>query len=452
MKSFLQIPIVLLVIAVFIGTGCQPEETGIPLKELKLKDYSAEAPLEWNELFLELERYAPGYRPGPAPRALAYLNLAAYEAAASAMEDYQSLESVYEASGLDIPDAAFDELYHWPTVVNAAYADMMKEFFFDLPAELRFRIFDLESRLNQRYLREIPGEVYDRSKAHGQAVAAAVFDWSATDEYGHNAFLNPRPSNYTPPVFPGSWQPTFPDYGRAMFPYWGQARTFAIGEAEKLALPPLAFSETPGTPLYQEALEVYQKNTPELTYEDQWIAEFWSDDELGKTFSPPSRWIAIANQVVEAEGIDLEKALYAYAKVGLALNDAGVACWYSKYYYNVERPTSYIRRVIDPNWTPHLSFTPAFPAYPSGHSTFGAAAAEALSSIFGENYAMTDRCHEGRTEFIGTPRSFGSFREMAEENAYSRIPLGVHFSMDAVEGVRHGYEIGKKVNQLPFLK
>ena len=36
--------------------------------------------LDWNNTFLEIERYAPGYRPGPAPRALAYLGLSAYEA------------------------------------------------------------------------------------------------------------------------------------------------------------------------------------------------------------------------------------------------------------------------------------------------------------------------------------------------------------------------------------
>jgi hypothetical protein len=65
---------------------------------------------------------------------------------------------------------------------------------------------------------------------------------------------------------------------------------------------------------------------------------------------------------------------------------------------------------------------------------------------------MTDRCHEGRTEFRGTPRTFNSFYEMAEENAYSRIPIGVHFAMDSEAGVELGYGIGKKVNSLPWRK
>ena len=452
MEPFLRITLPVFVMIILIGLGCQPEDDPISLKDLEVRDYPSDVALEWNALFLEIERYAPGYRPGPAPRALAYLNLAAYEAVAPAMEAYKPLEPVYQATGLTIPHAQPDQLYHWPTVVNAVYADLMKEFFPHVSAEFRFMIFDLEARLNQDYLRAIPREVYDRSKEFGQEVAVAVYEWSATDSVGHKAFLNPRPDNYSPPVFPGSWQPTWPDLGKAMFPEWGKARTFAISENDKLAFPPLEFSEDPGSDFYQQALEVYQKNTPELSFEDQWIAEFWSDDALNLTFSPPSRWIAVTNQVLAAEELDLEKALYTYAKVSLALNDAGVACWHSKYFYNIERPVSYIRRVIDQAWSPHLSFTPSFPAYPSGHSTFGAAAAEVLSSIFGENYAMTDHCHEGRTEFLSAPRTFDSFREMAEENAYSRIPLGVHFRMDADEGVRHGYEIGKKANLLPFEK
>jgi hypothetical protein len=41
---------------------------------------------------------------------------------------------------------------------------------------------------------------------------------------------------------------------------------------------------------------------------------------------------------------------------------------------------------------------------------------------------------------------------MANENAYSRIPLGVHWRMDCEEGVRFGIEIGRRVNDLPWKK
>jgi membrane-associated phospholipid phosphatase len=195
-----------------------------------------------------------------------------------------------------------------------------------------------------------------------------------------------------------------------------------------------------------------------MSFQAEWVAEFWSDDLLELTFSPPSRWLAIANQVYIAEKSSLQLALVANAKIGLALNDAAVGCWNSKYHYNVERPETYIRRVIDNTWQTNLenpltgekSLTPDFPAYPSGHATFGAAAAEALASVFGYSYSMVDRCHENRVEFVGTPRPFSSFEEMALENGWSRVPLGVHFRMDSEEGVRYGKEIGRRVNNLPW--
>ena len=82
----------------------------------------------------------------------------------------------------------------------------------------------------------------------------------------------------------------------------------------------------------------------------------------------------------------------------------------------------------------------------------GAAGAEALGYIFGYNYSMTDNCHKNRSEFVGIPRSFSSFYEMGLENAWSRVPLGVHYRMDAEEGVRYGTEIGRAVNRLPWKK
>lgn len=443
----------LLVVTFFVFEACNNDEE-INVATALAEDYDGKVVTTWISVFSEVERHAPGYRPGPAPRALAYMGLAAYESVITAMPAYNSLEGLYRPSGLDIPNVEQGVVYHWPTVVNASYAYLMKRFFLHVKPELLFRISSTETQFDVQFLEKegIPREIFERSKRYGQLVAEAIYNWSATDPIGHEAFRNPRPSSYIPPTGPGKWVPTYPDAGAAMFPNWGHARTFAISEDEKLCLPPLEFSNDKNSALYKQALEVYQKNTPILSYEDQWIAEFWSDDVLDVTFSPPTRFMVITGQVLEARNADLALAVYTAAKVGMALNDAGVAAWYSKYIYNVERPVTYIRREIDPSWQPHLWFTPSFPAYPSGHATFGAAGSEALTSIFGDKYAMVDRSHQGRVEFLGTPRSYKSFYEMAEENAYSRIPLGVHFRMDAEEGVRLGYAIGRKVSSMPWKK
>lgn len=179
---------------------------------------------------------------------------------------------------------------------------------------------------------------------------------------------------------------------------------------------------------------------------------------MGLTFSPPLRFLAIADQVYDKENPGLETALFCNAKLGFATHDAGIGAWNSKYVYNLERPESYIKRVIDVKFEPilnmpngDLGISPSFPAYPSGHATFGGAGAAVLESVFG-TYGMTDYCHKDRTEFEGYPRTFGSFQEMAQENAWSRVPLGVHFRCDAEEGLRYGNEIGRTVNKLPWKK
>ena len=137
----------------------------------------------------------------------------------------------------------------------------------------------------------------------------------------------------------------------------------------------------------------------------------------------------------------------AYLKTSMALCDAAIICWDIKYKYQVERPETFIRRNIQPGWSPFHS-NPPFPSYPSGHAIFGAAAAEVLRASFGDNFSLTDRTHAGRIEFAGKPRKFQSFEEMANENAFSRVLLGVHYRMDCEEGLRLGKIVGKRVSEV----
>lgn len=421
------------------------------------KDYSAEIALRWNDLFLEVDRYAPGYRPPAAARMLAYTGLAVYEATVPGMPEYKSVAGNFP--GLEIPAVESGLEYHWPTVVNAVYGYMLEHFYPHVSDYYKSRISSLEGSYEDEFANEVDNNVYERSRDHGRIVAATVFAWAATDEIGQSGYTNPHPADYVPPTGPGKWQPTKPDFTRGLFPYWGQVRTFAATSGDMLAKAPLAFSESVNSPFYAQAWEVYTLTTP-VDPERQWIAEFWSDDIFELTFEPAARWIAVSNQVIEQENANLETAVYTYAKLGMALCDAGIMIWNSKYHYNIERPVSFINRVIDPNWISTLDnpvngmqgITPPFPAYPSGHAGFGAAAAEVLSNVFDFKYAMTDRCHEYRVEFNGTPRSFNNFYEMAVENAISRIYLGVHYRMDADEGLRMGFLSGRRVNDLEWKK
>lgn len=455
--------LLLLALGLFIP-ACKDNGGNAGVEDTSLVKYADhEVALKWTDLFLDVERYAGGYRPGGAPRVMALMAMSAYEGCITGMPEFNSLANLY--AGLNIPAADQNADYHWPTVVNASYNYLMPKYFPTASADLKQKMTNLNSFFDGKYRSEAGTEVYDRSKAYGEAVAAAVFAWSETEVQGgqkaNNVYQDPfanydHAANYDSP---GDWVPTYPGPGEPMYPNWGEARTFAItNQSQLLCKVPLPYSEDPNSKLYSQALEVYAQNTPTWSHDDEWVGEFWSDDLVDLTFSPGPRWLAIGNQVLGLENSNLEIALYMHAKVGMAVSDAAVGCWYSKYFYNVERPQSYIIRLIDADWKPGLDnpltgddgVTPSFPAYPSGHSTMGAAGAEALGSIFGYAYGMTDNCHQGRTEFEGDARTFGSFFEMAQENAWSRVPLGVHFRMDCEEGVAYGTRIGRLVNELPW--
>ena len=444
---------------ILLTAGCSKDDPDSLDPSARTNNFSYELPLAWNKLYLDLERFTPGYRPPVSARTLAYVNLAAYESVWPGMAgDYNSMADQWP--GLALPQPESGKEYHWPSSMNAAYVEIMELFFPTAPAEQLYRIYALQTDYALIYKQQVPNDVYARSAAFGRSVANAVFNWSASDAAGHEAYLRNNDPGYVPPAGTGIWQPTYPDFTPALLPHWGDVRTFAADNSD-VAPNPLAYSEIPSSDLYQQALAVKNLVTGIKNGhadEDAWIADFWSDDCPILTFTPAGRWIAVLNQVVERNKLHMDKAIEAYARIGLALSDAGVRAWHEKYRFNVERPIDYIRRVQnDPEWNTVMCpdgsgrfFTPPFPAYPSGHATFGAAAAEVMTALFGAGYPMTDRCHEGRTEFNGTPRSFNNFYEMAEENAYSRIPIGVHFKMDSDAGLELGYGIGKKINALPW--
>ncbi|MFZ1702985.1 MAG: vanadium-dependent haloperoxidase [Saprospiraceae bacterium] len=448
----------ILVLGALFLTSCKkdiPEGDQVNISK-PAKDYSSIVLQDWNDMYIEIDRYAPGYRPCPTAATQGYLGLATYEAILPGMTGYKSIQN---RVGVEIPSVYPNVEYHWPTVVNAVHAYLLKRFFPHVTQNLIDKIDLTEKRFEDEFKETVDSEVFNRSRLHGQAVASAVWEWAKTDVITTDAYLDifqgyNWASHYNKI---GDWRPTSVGAQNGMFASWGQARTFIIPEDLKLSKPPIAFSDEPNSELYVQALEVVETTKNQKLIN---IGVFWSDDHGGLTFSPPVRWLAIANQIYAHKNSSLEKVVFTNAKLGVTLNDVAVACWNSKYYYNLERPETYIRRNMNPDWTTTLSnpmtgqtgITPGFPTYPSGHSTFGGGAAEVLADEFGYAYAMTDRCHENRTEFYGTPKAFSSLREMAEENAYSRIYLGVHFRMDCEEGLRHGTEIGRAVNRLNWKK
>jgi len=231
--------------------------------------------------------------------------------------------------------------------------------------------------------------------------------------------------------------PTLPD--------WGRKATIHIDQNITFLPEPFSSHVSLDQAILHDALLVYAQSI-NMSREDKWIAEFWSDDVRGLTFSPAGRWIAIANQLVQNEDLATRDLFNLYLKLGIGLNDSAILCWKYKYFYQLQRPSQYIRKHIASNWQPFHE-DPNFPSYPSGHAVLGACAATILESTFGEKYAFTDRSHQDRLEFFSQNRKFKSIKEAASENAYSRFLLGVHFKEDCEAGLRLGFEVGESVNK-----
>lgn len=97
------------------------------------------------------------------------------------------------------------------------------------------------------------------------------------------------------------------------------------------------------------------------------------------------------------------------------------------------------------------NFTPPFPGYPSGHAAFGGALFQTLRRFYGrddiaftfvsDEYNGTTLDNEGNVRPL-VPRSSQSLTDAEDENAASRIHLGIHWKYDATDGVEQGRNVG----------
>lgn len=448
------------IIILTILSGCSKESDWTPTwSNHPVQEFDSKVVTDWNDMFLIISKTTDGYRAPVAARVLAYMNWSAYEAVAPGMEKYQSIAKNFLT--IKLPNFESNKSYHWNISANEAYYESIKKY---VPLMDSIRRKKVDSLHQYHILKNIllcDTATYHLSLSFGKQTALAILAFANTDG-GAKAYLENKPHDYNPPVGPDKWRKTFPDYLGALTPFWPSVRPIISSVNSESYTAPEPFRIDTSSKFYKQVYEVYHASK-QRSKEDRWIAEFWSDDIQYFTFDAASRWIAISNQVIKQQNLNLEDALYTNTKVSIGLFDGSIACWKEKYYYKLLRPVSYIRTFIDSTWRTNLNdlvkkegdnvgITPAHPSYPSGHSTFGEVASTILTDIFGENFAFTDRSHEGRTDFLSTPRNFKSFEEMSIENAYSRIPLGVHYRMDCDEGLRIGKIIGNRINSLSWKK
>jgi membrane-associated phospholipid phosphatase len=148
-------------------------------------------------------------------------------------------------------------------------------------------------------------------------------------------------------------------------------------------------------------------------------AQFKQDIAYWDAGAPSYRWIDLVSTRYLAGDPVTAYPHRVYAYVAMAMYDATVAAWDSKYAYNRPRPSQ-----ADPTLKTVLP-TPASPSYPSEHAATAGAAAGVLSYFFPDEAAY--------------------FQALAQEAAISRVRAGLQYPSDYTAGLELGKQVAARV-------
>jgi hypothetical protein len=325
----------------------------------------------------------------------------------------------------------------------------------------------------------------DGSVELGKKVAAHVLAQREQDGSQH-----PEPvwgASFNPENVYCAWQKDpFSKIPVALGANWGQVKPFVLKSSTQFRVPAFPSLSSPEFgKAYLEAKRLGGDGTHTPTERTSYQTEtgiFWAYDGTPSLCAPPRLYNLIALQIAKQKNIAhdaVEMAKY-YALINVALADAAIACWESKYHYNIGRPVTVIREAVttptvqtdpkqpygssdtvpDATWTPigvpisngqGVNVTPNFPSYPSGHGTFGGALFQVIRNYFKTDdipFTFTSEEYNGKT--LGPdgntrperPRTFKNLSEAEEENGQSRIYLGIHWEMDKTTSITQGNQVG----------
>ncbi|MCK1417652.1 hypothetical protein IVB55_32880 [Bradyrhizobium sp. CW4] len=339
--------------------------------------------------------------------------------------------------------------------------------------------------------------------------------------------IRPNAANYTPParghnVDPYNCQQGF--YGQT----WGAQPPLVLTTAETTGAcaPPAPPRE--GTPDYERDLAEVRvlgslkgsPQDPRRTIDQERVGVFWAYDGARLLGTPPRFYNQILRKIAAADRMSVQQQARMFALCNLAMADAGIVAWGAKFNHKVWRPVLGIQQhatAPDANWKPlgapktnredfalgtadvaitaqgllggasiatnvtaadkcksdpayaAAAFTPNFPAYPSGHATFGTACFDMLRRVRAEtakrpkeadaidlritsdelNGVTVDNFKDDTRPL--RPVRFDSIEDLIEANKASRVHLGVHWKFDAEGGDAAGRKIADTIYARAYL-
>jgi PAP2 superfamily len=443
----------------------------------------------WNEIAIDASGLdhtpvAPGESrifgeqlgPGRSSQAMAIVHIAmsdAVNAIAGDDRSYTGIQSVHS-------EASHSEASMKVAIAQAAH-DTLVAVFPSQAANFNARLAEDLGRIDNR-----------RAKANGietgQRAAAAILARRSDDGSQH---AEPRIGmDFVTGSEPGMWrQDPISLLPIALGAHWGAVKPFVLPSAAQFRGPPPPALHSPE---YAAAFEEVKRLggdgvvTPTDRTDDQTTAGiYWAYDGTPSLCAPPRLYNQVAVQIAEQMGSNVLELARLLALVNVAMADAGIAIWESKYHYNFWRPVTGIReadegtgatgagdgnpatlgdRAFSPLGAPASNltgpnFTPPFPAYPSGHAGFGGALFQILRRFYGtdqiaftfvsDEFNGVTRDNNGEVRPL-IPRHFGTFSEAEEENGQSRIYLGIHWAFDKTEGIAQGRRVADHIFENAF--
>ncbi|MEI2580651.1 vanadium-dependent haloperoxidase [Scytonema sp. PRP1] len=402
--------------------------------------------INWNNVYLQAIRVNGG-APGPIARTGGIMHAAMYDAVNSIEKTHKPYLEIIPAKPGASKEAA--AVYAAHTVLSSDSVYPHYDYPDSKPKNQSYFDAELDKAVKEIRKSASPQSI-DDGKALGLAAAQAIIKYRLADGYNDN-------TPYTPGDKPGDWRPT--GSGAPVTPNWGKVKLFSPTQIQRFRPTRPGGFKTKQALLtsveyaaqVNEVKRLGSANSTERTQEQTEIALFWANDVDG-TYKPPGQLYTLTQIVSKLRNLSFSENARLFALVGLALGDAAILAWDAKYDTDLDlwRPETAITRafedgnfgtIADPTWQPlsprpdGTRFSPAFPAYVSGHATFGAVHAGILRNFFGTDnvtFTLTSEDPSARgNNGIRITRTFNSFSSAALENGRSRVYLGVHYQWDA---------------------
>jgi hypothetical protein len=289
----------------------------------------------------------------------------------------------------------------------------------------------------------------DPGVAVGAQAAAGIIALRAND----GSFpTNPPP--FTGGTALGEWRPT-PSYlpgpppalSPALAPWLATVTPFTLKSPSQFRpVAPPALTRQRSVPAYNEvkALGAADPNSTRTTEQTD-LAKFWNSNFL-------VLWNQALRDIVGLHVPDISDSARLFALADLAMGDAGITAWDSKFHFVFWRPLTAIQEgdndgnpetAGDPNWQPMIN-TPNYPDYTSGANNVTGAITRVLALFFGTDEKTFTVTTTNATAPQQT-RTYNRFSDAAEDVVNVRIYQGIHFRFADVQARKQGRHVAQWV-------